>query len=237
MQESTQNGKLIAGIVAVTGLLFVGFIYAVLKAPADPGPVGPGGVEEGLVFTDEGHPFQGPEKDAKVTVQIYGDFQCPACRAAEAFVKPTIERFRDLGVKFVWKDFPLPMHRNARSSALAARCAHEQGWFWTYHDTLYAQQSSWENARDPQPVYERIAQSLAEKGPYNHDKWKECMSQERYANAIQEDVNEAMKNRVNATPTFFVGNRRIYPRNAQEFAAAIEAALPPVAPLTTSTQP
>ena len=38
-------------------------------------------------------------------------------------------------------DFPLPFHAHAHDAAKAARCANEQGKFWEFHDSLFANQS------------------------------------------------------------------------------------------------
>lgn len=41
-------------------------------------------------------------------------------------------------VKFVFKQMPLPMPKQAFKAAQAAVCAEEQGKFWEYHDRLFA---------------------------------------------------------------------------------------------------
>lgn len=68
----------------------------------------------------------------------FTDFHCPFCKS----VQPTLGQFRSCygeKVKLVHRDFPIDqLHPNARKAHKAARCANEQGKFWTYHAALYA---------------------------------------------------------------------------------------------------
>jgi protein-disulfide isomerase len=84
-------------------------------------------------------PSRGPA-NAKVTVQIFADFQCPFCKR----VNPTLA---DLDaaypgkLRFVWRNKPLPMHANAPLAAEAAMEAFAQkgsAGFWKMHDLMFA---------------------------------------------------------------------------------------------------
>src|SRR5512142_922790 len=72
-------------------------------------------------------PTRGPA-DAWVTLVEFGDYQCPYCGASE----PTIRQVdaQRSGLRWVWKDFPLPQHSRALPTAIAAQCAYTQGQFW-----------------------------------------------------------------------------------------------------------
>ena len=54
-------------------------------------------------------------------------------------------------VRLVFRDYPLPMHPNARPAAEAASCANAQGKFWEYHAKLFANQG--QLARDNLKAY------------------------------------------------------------------------------------
>jgi protein-disulfide isomerase len=86
-------------------------------------------------------------KNAKVTIVEYSDFQCPYC---EQFFTSTLGQIKkdyiDTGkVKLAFRQYPLPFHPNAEKAAEATECAHEQGKFWAYHDILFQNQAAWEN--------------------------------------------------------------------------------------------
>jgi protein-disulfide isomerase len=80
--------------------------------------------------------------EAKVTVIVYTDFQCPFCGK---FFKETeqtlINNYIKSGeINFVYRDFAF-LGPESEKSAEAARCAGEQGQFWAYHDYLFNHQN------------------------------------------------------------------------------------------------
>lgn len=86
-------------------------------------------------------------KNAKVTMVEWSDFQCPYC---EQFFTATLGQIKkdyiDTGkIKVAFRQYPLPFHANAEKAAEASECAHEQGKFWAYHDILFQNQAAWEN--------------------------------------------------------------------------------------------
>jgi protein-disulfide isomerase len=84
--------------------------------------------------------------DAAVVVELWEDFQCPACSRFTQVVEPSVvERFVPSGdVRVIFRDFAF-LGTESIDAAVAARCAGEQDAFWPYHDWLYANQNG-ENA-------------------------------------------------------------------------------------------
>jgi protein-disulfide isomerase len=94
------------------------------------------------------------EKNAKITIIQFSDFQCPFCSRVE----PTITDLqKDYGkdLRVVWKNNPLPFHPNANPAAQAAMAAGEQGKFWEMHDKIFADQAHLDEA-----TYEKYATEL-----------------------------------------------------------------------------
>ncbi len=82
-------------------------------------------------------------KDAKITLVEYGDFQCPGCSAAYPVLKATSEKYSDQ-IAFIFRNFPLVnMHPNALAAATAAEAAGQMGKYWEMHDLLYENQNAW----------------------------------------------------------------------------------------------
>jgi len=84
--------------------------------------------------------------NAKHTIDVWEDFQCPNCREFTLSVEPQlVNDFVAKGdVKLVFHDF-LVIDSNtggheSLDAANAARCAADQGKFWQYHDWLYTNQ-------------------------------------------------------------------------------------------------
>src|SRR5690606_17287626 len=89
-------------------------------------------------------PSAGP-KDAKVTVVTFSDFQCPYCARATRTVEE-LKQFYGDKIRIAYRHFPLSQHTRATPAAEASHCADEQGKFWEYHDVLYQNQQSLEEA-------------------------------------------------------------------------------------------
>lgn len=81
------------------------------------------------------------DSSAPVTVTIFSDYQCPACR--ELFSKvEVIRQTYPRDVAFVWRDLPLANHPFAAEAALGAKCAGRIGRFEAFHILLFVKQDS-----------------------------------------------------------------------------------------------
>ncbi len=196
MSSPDQTRKIfLIGTIAISALIVVGLVWAIASGP---GP----GIQ--YTFTDDNDPAVGPG-DAKVTVRVFGDFQCPACRQAEAAFAYAKSTYKDK-VRFIWNDFPLQtLHANALPAANAARCAEAQGKFWEYHDMLYAQQPAWEGSASPSDIFATYAMSLG----LNKDQFMQCLDTRTYQNKIMDDAQEGKRVDIQATPTFFINNIKV----------------------------
>ena len=139
-------------------------------------------------------PFEG-KADAKVVVQEYSDFQCPACGAAYPLVKQLVAQYKD-SVRFEYKHFPLTqIHVNAYNAALASECANDQGKFWAYHDKLFENQTSLSTSD-----LKKYAADL------NLDtaKFNACLETRAKKKVVEADLQAGNALKVPGTPTFFV---------------------------------
>ena len=82
---------------------------------------------------------------AKVTVDVYSDFQCPHCKMlAEQTLNRVKEDYALKGkIRLVHHDFPLPMHAYAKQAALLAAAADRIGKFDQVSEALFKQQDAW----------------------------------------------------------------------------------------------
>ena len=141
--------------------------------------------------------------DATVVIREFGDYQCPACAQFEHTAQRLRDEYaEDSDVRFLFYDFPLPMHQNAQNAAVAARCAARQDQFWAYHNKLYASQNDWSRLDDPSSSFLDMGLELG----LNTQQMKACMSgEEPLANINAErDAGQAVSLR--ATPTVMVGD-------------------------------
>ena len=83
---------------------------------------------------------------------------------------------------------------------MAARCAHEQGKFWAYHDALYA--------AAPKASPEHLKR-FAQRAGVELGRFETCLASGKFAAAIETDIEEGTKAGVTGTPAFFVNGRLI----------------------------
>jgi protein-disulfide isomerase len=84
-------------------------------------------------------PSRGPA-GAKVTLQIFSDFECPFCAKTASVIEALASEFGPR-LRIVFRNYPLPAHRHARLAAAAALEVYvERGGaaFFRMHDALFA---------------------------------------------------------------------------------------------------
>jgi protein-disulfide isomerase len=147
----------------------------------------------------DGAPFKG-SAIAPVTIVKFEDFHCPYCRRVQATFAEILARYGDKA-KLVHLDFPLDeVHPGARKAHEAARCAHEQGRFWAYHDLLYS------NA--PKTNQDTL-RTYAEEVGLDMMAFEQCVSSGKYQGMVQKDVEEGRRLGVTGTPVFFINGRQL----------------------------
>lgn len=83
------------------------------------------------------------DRNSKVVLIEYSDFQCPACAAYFPIIKQLNEEF-DGKIAFVYRHYPLVnIHPYAEPMARAAEAAGKQGKFWEMYDMIFSKQAEW----------------------------------------------------------------------------------------------
>jgi len=85
--------------------------------------------------------IRGPAK-ARVTLEEFGDFQCPPCGILATTLLKVEHDYRTR-VRVIFREFPLGMHAHALTAACAAEAAGLQGRFWEMHDLLFQNSMQW----------------------------------------------------------------------------------------------
>ncbi len=145
----------------------------------------------------EGAPARGPAS-APVTIVEFSDFHCPYCKAVTPTLTQLLARYPDT-VRLVYRDFPIDsLHPQARRAAEAARCAHDQGKFWTYHDLIFAGPPEADDAR---------LTGYARQAGLDLPTFERCLASGTHTGAVQRDVEHARRLGVDGTPTFFINGQ------------------------------
>ncbi len=146
----------------------------------------------------------GPD-DAPVTLEEFGDFQCPPCGLLHPVLK-TMEKEFGSKLRVIFREFPLAQtHPHAVSAARAAEAAGMQGKFWEMHDMIFENQRTWHPTFDARPTFEGYAVKLGlDVAKYRRDLMSSAVDQR-----IALDGRRASALGVNGTPTVFLNGREV----------------------------
>jgi protein-disulfide isomerase len=177
-----------------------------------------------------GRPTRG-NKDAKVTVVNYDDFECPFCSRMHQALFPGL--FKEYGdrVLFIYKDYPIEeIHPWSMHAAVNANCLSAQNVdaYWDYADYLHANQHaiSGEKGRDGQIAeLDRLAVLQAQKHSLDVPKLQACLKAQD-EKAVRASLHEGDELGVDATPTMFVNGQKLDGAvPAEDVRAALDQAL------------
>jgi protein-disulfide isomerase len=148
----------------------------------------------------DGRPFKG-NPNAKVVIVEYSDYQCPFCRRAfEQIESQLMQQYGDK-VKFVYKQFPLPIHPWAFKASIAALCVYKYHpkAYWDVHSRLFQGQNEIrvENLRDR-------FQAMTRELNLDTNRLMACFDKEETRPEVEADMNEAQALGVSSTPTFII---------------------------------
>ena len=143
--------------------------------------------------------------DAPVTLEEFGDFECPPCGMLHPVLK-TMEQEFGARLRVIFREFPLQAtHPHALAAARAAEAAGIQGKFWEMHDLLYENQKTWHGAFDVRPIFEGYATRIG----LNLEKFRNDNTSKIVEDRIFQDGNRAHALGVKGTPTVFLNGREV----------------------------
>ncbi len=162
-------------------------------------------------------------KDSKVELVEYSDFQCPACLTREPLIKKLMDEF-STNIKFVYREFPLrSIHKNSQIAAQAGEAAGMQNKFWEMHDKLFENQSAWSPKTKSEVINDFI--DYAGQLGLNVEQFKKDLESDAAEKAVNEDYDGGDDAGVAATPTFFLNGKQINPGSYEDFRELIRTAI------------
>jgi protein-disulfide isomerase len=207
-------GAIALGIVGV-------ITYAVVTAPPplvelnEPAASSPGQVADGLALG---------AWTAPVTVELWSDFQCPACGLFTKSMEPALVRDYVLPgkVRLVYHDLSF-LGTESVDAAIAARVAAQSNKFWAYHDYLFANQRGEQQGAFAQPRLEAIATTIG----LDLNEFRAAQRDPAVRQAVVEQQSMGASAGIAQTPTLIVGSQKFagVPRTYADLQAAIDQAL------------
>jgi protein-disulfide isomerase len=146
--------------------------------------------------------YAGGAPDSPVKIEVFSDYQCPACRTFFLdTIRPILAGYSSSNkVSVVYRDFPLEMHPFARVAShfsIAAQRLGRDRWL-RVSEALYLQQTQWSLDGDFEAVLSKVL---------NSTEWirlKKLAADPAIDAAVQEEVMLGQSKGVNSTPTFFI---------------------------------
>jgi protein-disulfide isomerase len=163
----------------------------------------------------------GPD-NAPVTIEEFGDFQCPPCAALASFLR-ALDHDYPGKLRVIFRQYPLDMHKHARMAALGAEAAALQGKFWQMHEQLYTAQNEWSKAEDFKPLLNTYANKVG----LDMARFTKDLESEKTESRLKLDRERATSLGVNSTPTLFLNGKAIEPaaRSPEGLRKAIQDAI------------
>jgi protein-disulfide isomerase len=160
-------------------------------------------------------PFLG-NKDAKVVLVNYDDFQCPFCRQMHSMLMQDVMKKYGDKVKLVYKDFPLvAIHPWASRAAVNANCLASQStdayWGFANYIHAHAPEVSGEKGTPIPNQLKNVDKAALDQGrdfKVDETKLQACINKQDDS-AVKASMNEAESLNVEATPTLFVNGMRV----------------------------
>ncbi len=143
----------------------------------------------------EGFYSLGPA-DAPIVLVEFSDYQCPYCKRWHDEVYKSLMAAYPGQVRFIYRNLPLTqIHPQAMNAAEAALCAGKQDAYWQYHEKLFENSAALSD-----DLYASLAADLG----LDASDFASCMTEHKYLDDIQADMQFAVNLGVQSTPTFFI---------------------------------
>jgi len=170
--------------------------------------------------------------EAKVTVVVYDDFQCPYCAQMHHTLFPDLLQAYGDRVRFIYKDYPLyEIHPWANHAAVNGGClaAQKPEAFWDFADYVHFNQAGIKGQnRKIEAQFAALDQAALDQGRKHKldlDKLQFCI-QKQDDSAVKASVKEAEALGVNSTPNLFINGEKVdYAASEEELRGFFDRAL------------
>lgn len=193
--EAKQKILRVAGTIVILVLVIGGVYFLAKKDSANrtaENSASP--TEESAKLTIRNDDWILGNKNAKVAIIEYSDFQCPACAFAATSLKEVHEAYPS-EVVIAYRHFPLNYHQFALEAAIATEIAGESGKFWEMNEMLFANQEKLSHHE-----ILNIAESLG----FNRLEFDKKMLEKKYKDAVYKDQLEGQDLKLDHTPSIFI---------------------------------
>ncbi|MFZ4500358.1 MAG: DsbA family protein [Minisyncoccia bacterium] len=172
-------------------------------APAETAPELPTSIPSDIAKLQADDHVQG-DKNAAVIVIEYSDTDCPFCSKFHPTLKSVVADYKGK-VAWVYRHFPLDMHPNAYTEAIALECAAKLGGnsaFWNYLDEVV------DVTLEANPTSNNALTTFATNIGINAESFKQCFSSPEAIASVDANIAEATKIGARGTPFSIAVNQK-----------------------------
>ncbi|WP_438010279.1 thioredoxin domain-containing protein [Sorangium sp. So ce321] len=195
---------------AIVGFLLcfiagMGLMWSIDRSAGSRGHEVATSVDDGQPWSDEDAAIPVSSKDplwgartAPVTMVVFSDFECPFCSRVETTINQLKEKYGPDKLRILWKNNPLPFHKNARPAALAAETVFRLGGskaFWKFHELAFQNQKSLTPAN---------FEAWAAEAGVDKAKFKAAYDRQEYMAKIDADMAVGKSSGVTGTPASII---------------------------------
>ena len=142
--------------------------------------------------------YKGAQTSA-VVVEEFADYQCPTCATMHPVMNEVSSMYGSR-IRFIYRNFPLAMHKNAYDASTSAEAAGLQGRFWDMQNLIFQNQKVWSNVENVKPVFEGYAQTLG----LDVEKFKSDVAGLAAKQRVDADMQRGQSLKINSTPTVLI---------------------------------
>ncbi|MBI5466911.1 MAG: DsbA family protein [Candidatus Kerfeldbacteria bacterium] len=142
-------------------------------------------------------------KNAKLTLIEYSDYECPFCKQFEPTIKQVMKDYGDQ-VRLVYRQFPLSFHANAQKESEAALCIGKLGGndkFWDFTDAIFERTSS----NGTGFALDQLGPLAKELG-VNQTKFQACLDSNEMAQVVKDQEADGTAGGAQGTPSVILVN-------------------------------
>lgn len=139
------------------------------------------------------------DKDAKVVIVEFSDFQCPFCAQVAPMLEKVV-RASNGKARLYFKQFPIKSHPRSLEASKACVASQKFGKFWTYCAALF---------RHRDDLSDAALLKLAREAGIDPGKFAQEMQREEILSRIADEKMEGLRNHIQGTPTVYINGKEV----------------------------
>ncbi len=140
-----------------------------------------------------GAPGTGTE-NAKIQLVEFSDYQCPFCKRVRQTIWDLMDQYKG-NIEYIFMDFPLSFHKEAKKAHEAARCAGDQDKYYEFNRKLFENQRAISVAE---------LKNYAKELKLDTKKFDACLDSGEKAKIVEDFTARGASAGVSGTPAFFI---------------------------------